>query len=272
MRSLRKAAAIMILCFSIIFLAGCGQQKEEQPADPSAKSDEKQTVNVFAAVSLTDALEEIKTNYDQANNTNLVFNLGGSGTLRQQIEEGAECDLFISAAKNHVDTLEKAGQLAEGTRTDLLTNSLVLIGKAELQGQEGKEAKDILTQEAIQSIALGEPETVPAGQYAEQSLEKLGVLENVKSKINYAKDVRQVLDYVDTGNSDVGAVYKSDSLKLKTGKVLAVFPEDTHDKIVYPMALIKDSKNQEAAKKFAEYLKSEEAKAVFEKYGFNAAK
>lgn len=268
----RKAAAIMVLCFSIIVFTSCGQKEKEETGKETTAGGEVQTVNVFAAVSLTDALEEIKADYDQKNNTNLVFNLGGSGTLRQQIEEGADCDLFISAAKNHVDTLEKAGSLAEGTRTDLLKNTLVLIGKAELSDQEGKDVQTILTEKSIKSIAVGEPETVPAGKYAEQSMEKLGVLEQVKSKINYAKDVRQVLDYVDTGNSDIGAVYKSDALKLKTGKVLGEFPADSHDPIVYPMALIKDSKNQEPAKKFAEYLKTDEAKAIFEKHGFALAK
>lgn len=272
MKLLKKAAMIMVLCLSVVFLASCGQSAENQTTETADEaSGEKQTVNVFAAVSLTDALEEIKGTYDEENNTELVFNLGGSGTLRQQIEEGAACDLFISAAKNHVDTLEEAGTLTEGSRTDLLTNTLVLIGKAELEGQENKEAKDILTDAAVEAVAIGEPETVPAGKYVEQSMTSLGVLEEVKPKINYAKDVRQVLDYVDTGNSDVGAVYKSDALKLQTGKVLAEFPADSHDPIVYPMALIKDSENQEAAKKFAEYLKTEEAKAVFEKHGFSLA-
>lgn len=281
MKLMKKLAMIMVLCFSVVFLASCGQNTEnestetqgtETKQEETKTTGEKQTVNIFAAVSLTDALEEIKADYDAKNNTDLVFNLGGSGTLRQQIEEGAACDLFISAAENHMNTLEEAGTLTADSKVDLLTNVLVLVGKAELSGQEGKDVKAILTDASIESFAVGEPETVPAGKYTEQSLEKLGILEEVKSKINYAKDVRQVLDYVDTGNSDVGAVYKSDALQLKTGKVLAEFPGDSHDPIIYPMGLIKDSANQEAGKKFAEYLQTDEAKAIFEKHGFSIAK
>ena len=280
MEEIRKLSILMVVSLCMIVLVGCGQSSNEKPANTTETTEttetpaegDGQTINVFSAVSLTEALDEIKASYDATNNTNIVYNYGGSGTLRQQIEEGAACDVFISAAENHVDTLEEAGELIEGSRVDLLNNVLVLAGKAELEGYEGKDVKDILIDPAIESIAVGEPETVPAGKYASQSFESFGITEEVTDKINYTKDVRQALDFVDTGNTDVACVYKSDSLKLETGKVLGEFPEDSHDPIVYPMALIKDSENQEAAEAFAEYLKTDEAMAIFEKHGFIQAK
>ena len=118
------------------------------------------------------------------------------------------------------------------------------------------------------SIAIGTPESVPAGKYAQQALVSLEIWDSIQSKIVYAKDVKQVLEYVETGNVDCGLVYKSDTLGMESGVVVMDMPEDSHDPIVYPAALIKDSAQSEAAAKFYDFLQTDYAKGVFEKYGF----
>ena len=127
---------------------------------------------------------------------------------------------------------------------------------------------EALTGADVTSITIGTPETVPAGKYAQQTLQNLGIWDQIQSKIIYAKDVKQALEYVDTGNADCGLVYKTDAFAMKTGVVVMDMPEDSHDPIVYPAALIKDSAQPEAAAKFYDFLKTDYAKGVFEKYGF----
>jgi molybdate transport system substrate-binding protein len=125
-----------------------------------------------------------------------------------------------------------------------------------------------LTGADVTSIAVGEPESVPAGNYAKQALESLGVWDAVQPKVVFAKDVRQVLEYVDTGNADCGFVYRSDAAMMTTGVIIADLPEDTHDPVVYPAALIAGSANEAAAQSFYDFLQSDYATGVFEKYGF----
>ncbi|HVI40565.1 MAG TPA: molybdate ABC transporter substrate-binding protein, partial [Anaerovoracaceae bacterium] len=229
-------------------------------------ADEAVEVNISAAASLTDALTKIQTEYAKESNTILQFNFAGSGALQKQIEEGAPCDLFIAASKANMDALEEAGLIVADSRKDMLGNTLTLVAAAEkADAVKGYEA---LTTADVTSISIGTPDSVPAGKYAQQSLENLGVWDQIQDKIVYAKDVRQVLEYVDTGNVDCGLVYKSDTLAMKTGVVVMDMPEDSHDPIVYPAALIKDSAQGEAAAKFYEFLQTDYAKDVFEKYGF----
>ena len=165
-----------------------------------------------------------------------------------------------------MDTLEQAGLIVADSRKDILGNTLTLVAAAE-KADLIKGYEDLTSADAA-SISIGTPDSVPAGKYAQQSLQNLGIWDQSESKVVYAKDVRQVLEYVDTGNVDCGLVYKSDTLAMKTGVVVMDMPEDSHDPIVYPAALIKDSAQSEAAAKFYEFLKTDYAKGVFEKYGF----
>jgi molybdate transport system substrate-binding protein len=222
-------------------------------------------LNISAAASLTDALEEIYTEYQKAGTDIIYFNFAASGTLQKQILEGAPCDLFISASKGHMDGLAEADKIVAESRKDLLGNALTLIASAEKAGVVGV---DSLTSADVTSIAVGEPESVPAGNYAKQALESLGIWESVQDKLIFAKDVRQVLEYVETGNADCGFVYRSDAALLETGVILSDLPEDSHSPIVYPAALIAGSANEAAAQTFYDYLQSDYAKGVFEKYGF----
>jgi molybdate transport system substrate-binding protein len=223
-------------------------------------------ITVSAAISLKDALDEISHLYasEQAG-AEVHFNLGGSGTLQRQIEQGAPVDIFISASPKEMDSLQSQGLLLSNTRRDLVRNRIVLIVPAPNTTVYG--FKD-LTKAAVKTVAVGEPQTVPAGTYAQEVLTHLRIYDQLKSKLVLAKDVRQVLTYVETGNADAGIVYATDAKISKEVTVVATAPEDSHSPVVYPAALIKNSKNPAAAKAFLEFLAGEKARAVFQKYGF----
>jgi molybdate transport system substrate-binding protein len=224
------------------------------------------TLLVSAAASLKDVMEEIKPLYQQSKpGTTINYNFGASGALQQQIEKGAPADIFISAAKRQVDALETKGLLLPGTRSILAKNRLVLVVPKNVTGVTSffnlKDAK-------IRKIAIGEPRSVPAGQYADQVLKKLNILSAVKSKLVYANNVRQVLAFVESGNADAGLVYATDAKISNNVKVVVAADEKYHSPIIYPMAVLKSSKNVNAAKDFVQFLSSDQAKTVLKKYGF----
>ncbi|BAY13732.1 molybdenum ABC transporter, periplasmic binding protein [Calothrix sp. NIES-2098] len=221
---------------------------------------------VSAAASLKDALEEIKLLYQQSQpNVNISYNFGASGALQQQIEQGAPADIFVSAGKKQVDALEQKGLLLAGTRTILAKNRLVLVVP---KSSVGVTSFYNLKDSKIKKIAIGEPRSVPAGQYGEQVLQKLKLLPQVKSKLVYANNVRQVLAAVESGNADAGLVYITDAKISDKVKVVVAADEKYHSAIVYPLAVLKGSKNAAAAKDFAQYLTSTQAKGVLQKFGF----
>jgi molybdate transport system substrate-binding protein len=229
----------------------------------------KLDLTVSAAASLQDALKVIQPIYEkQKTEVALTYNFGSSGSLQQQIEQGAPVDLFISAAAKQMDALEAKNLLLPETRRDLLRNKVVLIVPKDNNTFQSFE--DLGT-DALTQIALGEPESVPAGKYAEEILTSLGILDAVKAKAVYAKDVRQVLNYVATGNVDAGIVYSSDAKISDDVKVIAIASEDSHSPVVYPVAVLKDSANPEAAKELEDFLFTPEAQTIFEEYGFMTA-
>jgi len=223
-------------------------------------------ITISAAISLKDSLEEIKTLYQKkAPKLQITYNFGSSGSLQQQIEQGAPVDIFISAANKQMDALESKNLLLAGSRRNLVTNQLVLI--------ISKNEKNInkfsdLTKPEITKIALGEPNSVPAGKYGEEVLKFYKILDQIKSKIIYAKDVRQVLTYVETENVNAGLVYITDAKTSQKVRIAAIAPKESHSPIVYPMAILKDSKNLDMAKAFDKFLKSNTSKTIFKKYGF----
>ncbi len=221
---------------------------------------------ISAAASLKEVLVEIQPLYQQSQpNVNISYNFGSSGTLQQQIEQGAPTDIFISADKKQVDTLEQKGLLVTGSRNIIAKNRLVLIVPKNAVGINSfyslKDAK-------VKKIAIGEPRSVPAGQYAQQVLEKLKIWTEVKSKLVFANNVRQVLASVESGNADTGLVYATDAKISNRVKVVVTADEKYHSPIIYPLAVVKRSKNVNAAKEFSQFLSSNQAKAVFKKYGF----
>lgn len=225
------------------------------------------SVTVSAAISLKDSLEEIKIQYQKKNpKATITYNFGSSGSLQQQIEQGAPVDIFISAANKQMNALESKKLLLAGTRRNLVTNQLVLITpKLEKSLTKFQD----LTEPSVAKIALGQPKSVPAGQYGEEVLKYFKILDSVKSKIIYGKDVHQVLTYVETGNVNAGLVYQTDAKTSDQVRVAAIASKASHSPIVYPMAILKDSKNPSGAKAFSQFLTSQTSQSIFKKYGFD---
>ena len=220
---------------------------------------------ISAAASLKDSLQEIKPLYQKKQQVAIAYNFAASGTLQQQIENGAPVDIFISAAEKQMKALRSQGLILEDTQRSLLTNRLVLIVPNNSSNITNFQQ---LTRPEIKRIAVGEPRSVPAGQYAEEVFTKLNILEQVKPKLVLGNNVRQVLAFVESGNADAGVVYLTDAKTSKQVKVAATATEDLHSPIVYPSAVLKGSKNISAAKQYLQFLASNQARTVFEKYGF----
>jgi molybdate transport system substrate-binding protein len=255
-RTSRYALAALLLVVRVGFAAAPPQSKTE--------------LTVSAAISLKDALDNVKQLYATANPTvSVATNYGASGTLEVQIEQGAPVDVFLSAAPKQMDELAAKGLLLDGTRKDLLRGEVVLIVPKD--SSAGISSFQDLARVDVKKIALGEPTTVPAGQYAKEVLTNLGIYDAVKSKSILAKDVRQVLTYVETGNVDAGLVYATDAQSSSKVKVVATAPEKSHSPVIYPVATIKSSKNSAAARAFTAFLSGPQARAVFQKYGFTMA-
>ena len=235
-------------------------------AIPPLMAQQQTPLTVSAAISLTNAMQEIKSLYQSSNpNVNITYNFGASGALQQQIEQGAPVDVFFSAAAKQMDALQQKNLLLSETRSNLLNNRLVLVVPRNAPALTN--FKD-LTRSQIKRIAVGEPKSVPAGQYAQELLTNLKIFDSIKSKLVYGNNVRQVLTYVETGNVDAGIVYLTDAKESKSVRVGATAQENLHSPIVYPVAVLKDSKNAAAAREFVQFLSGTEARTVFGKYGF----
>lgn len=223
-------------------------------------------ITVSAAISLKDVLEEIAQLYRaERPRTVIHFNLGASGSLQLQIEQGAPVDIFISAAPKQMDALESEDLLLAGTRKNLVENEVVLIVP---KGKTGITRFQDLTRPEVKLIAVGEPHAVPAGKYAQETLTHLGIYDQLKPKFVEAQDVRQVLTFVETGNADAGIVYRTDAMTSNRVAIVATAPEDSHSPVIYPVAVIKDSKNASAAEDFVKFLLGAKARGVFRKFGF----
>jgi molybdate transport system substrate-binding protein len=223
-------------------------------------------ITVFAAASLTDALKRIAADYEKKSNDKIIFNFGSSSTLARQIEEGAPADIFFSADEAKMDGLEKDDRIMKKTRKSRLSNSLVVVVAANSAFQIHS-AND-LTNAAIKRIALADPQTVPAGIYAKTYLEKTKLWPAVAPKVVPTDNVRAALAAVESGNVEVGMVYKTDAAISKKVRVAYEIRSQDGPDISYPIALVKESKQPDAAKTFLRYLDSENAAKVFKKFGF----
>lgn len=254
------------LCTTLFVLVGllaaCGNQEKE------AATNEPVELTISAAASLQDALEELKTTYEKQHDTiNILYNFGGSGALQQQILQGAPADLFFSAAEDKFDVLVEKEMIDQKLGTDLLANDLVLI----VPKNNEKEIQSFEDLQQAGKIALGTPETVPAGQYGVDTLKNMQLWDSLESKVVYTKDVRQVLTYTETENVDAGMVYKTDALVSDKVNVVATADDAMHAPIIYPVGVLKASKHAQEAEDFYHFLQSVEAMDVFEKYGFKGA-
>ncbi|MBC9785135.1 molybdate ABC transporter substrate-binding protein [Heliobacterium chlorum] len=245
-----------------LFLTGCNGS---QQSTSKTTANKPVSLTISAAASLKDAMTELQVMYTQAKpNVTITYNFGASGSLQRQIEEGAPVDLFISAASKQMNDLQTKDLIDASSRIDLLENEVVLVAPKDSSLSDFTD----LAGTKVKKLALGEPQSVPAGQYAQEVLTKLNIAEAVKSKSVFAKDVRQVLTYVESGNTEAGIVYETDAKTSDKVKTIAKAPQGSHSPILYPLAVVKASKNQAAANDYAQFLQGEQAKAVFEKYGF----
>lgn len=224
-------------------------------------------LTVSAAASLQDALEAITPGFHAAYPAiEISYNFGASGALQQQIEQGAPADIFFSAAAKQMDVLAEKELILKDSRQDVLTNSLVLI--APVQSPIAVTDMAQLKDAEVSVIAVGEFRSVPAGQYAEQVFTQLNLLEPLRSKLVFSNNVRGVLAAVASGNADVGMVYATDAALSDRIKVLATAIAATHQPIVYPIAVVSDSPNPDAAKSFIAFLQTPTAQAKFKEFGF----
>lgn len=274
MRRSKKMLFIILALFVTSLAAGCGSTSSTSSNDQKNASSTKQekavTLTVSAAASLKDSMNEIKQLYTKEHpNIAITYNFGASGTLQQQIEQGAPADIFMSAATKQMDELKSKNLLVNDTVKNLLQNDVVLIVPKD--SSNIKTFDDLATDKA-QKIALGEPKSVPVGQYSQEILTNLKLMDKVQPKAIYGKDVKEVLTWVETGNVDAGIVYKTDALVSKKVNIVATAPETSHKTVIYPAAVVKASKNPTQAKDFLKFLSSDKAKAVFQKYGFKLGK
>ena len=271
--------------FAVGVVSGCSSSSKETETGKGPvqeDGDVQKEIIVFAAASMTDTMNEIAEMYKAVDpSVNVVYNFDSSGTLKTQIQEGADCDIFISAAQKQMNQLD-ASQGEEGnpekldfvdtdTRFNLVSNSVVLITPV---GNPAKVTSfDDVATDKVSLIALGNSD-VPVGQYSEEIFTYMGVWDQLNSeqKITFGTNVREVLAQVEEGGVDCGIVYSTDAATTDKVEIAAAAPEGSHKAITYPAAVLKTSKNPDAAKAFIDYLKTDGCKAVFEAAGFVSAK
>ena len=276
---LRKVLACVTMCSMVLSLAGCGTSQATEMKENAEAAEV--TLNVFAAASMTETLTEIQKMYKEvAPNVTLVFNFDSSGTLKTQIQEGADCDVFISAAQKQMNQLDKDADpevntegldyVLEGTRINLLENKVVL---AVPDGNpKGIESFADLGTDKLSLLALGN-EDVPVGQYSEEILTNLGMLDQLEqeNKITYGSNVKEVTTQVSEAAADAGIIYATDA--YSAGLPVVAQADDTMRKqVIYPAAVLNISENQDAAEAFLDYLKTDDCMKVFEEVGFTAVK
>jgi molybdate transport system substrate-binding protein len=252
LKSLSRYIMFLIVLF---VLSGCSE------ADQT-----KTEITISSAASLKDAMTEIKELYEKQNNdVSILMNFGSSGTLKMQIEQGGPADLFFSASEDHFDDLLDKGMIKSNSHKKLLSNSLVLITPI---NQNSLENVSDLTKEKIKNIAIGIPESVPAGRYSKEVLVALGIWGNLEDKVIYTKDVRQALTYIETGNVDAGIVYKTDAMGSKKVKKVFEIDNKLHSPINYPVGVLEGTKYEKEAIAFYQFLQGKTARKVFIKNGF----
>jgi len=250
---------LAVFCLTFFFI-GC-----------SSNTDAKEsTITVAIAASLKNCMDDklIPMFQEKYPEIKIQTTYDSSGKLQTQIEEGASIDIFMSAAMKQMTALDEKGLIVKDSIVQLLENKIVLI-VPENSTMGISTFEDILKAD---KIAVGDPESVPAGQYAKEALTNLKIWDEVSAKASLGTNVTEVLNWVAEGSADVGIVYSTDAASNQKIRIVAEAPEGSVSKVIYPVGIVKDTKDEDAAKKFVEFLKSDEAKKVFESYGFAAYK
>ena len=223
-------------------------------------------VRVFAAVSLTEALEEIAVAYEKKTGDEVVFHFGASSMLARQIEQGAPADLFLSADEARMNALAKQGLIVASTRASVLSNTLVVV----VPKNGGMTIASPAQLANVKSIALAEPSSVPAGVYARTWLQRIGLWERIRPKVIPTDNVRAALAAVESGNVDAAIVYKTDARIGKHIRVAYEVPRAQGPAISYPFALLREAENAQAAMRLLVFLRSKAALQIFARHGFIA--
>ncbi|NBG89275.1 molybdate ABC transporter substrate-binding protein [Isachenkonia alkalipeptolytica] len=248
---------LMIVMFlAVMILVACD----------STGTEDNRVITLSVAGSLTPVIAEVEDAfYETDPDFEIRINYGSSGSLKQQILQGAEVDLFFFASLEHMEGLKEENLVEDDLLVYPLENRLMLITP---KGQDlVQDFEDLLT-EKIQRVAIGEPDSVPAGAYARESLMDYGVYEEIKESMIFGKDVRQVLTWVESGNVDAGLVFETDALSSENIRNVMPAHPDSHSAIRYPLGILKNTENIEEARILMDFLLGEEAKEIFESYGF----
>lgn len=275
---MKKIVLLSLLCVLVLVAVSCSGKNKNAAANNSKdvdESKEKTEIVIFAAASMTETIEEIAKKYEEENpNVKIVPNFDSSGTLKTQIEEGADCDIFISASQKHMDSLDinseknedKLDFIDSDTKVDLLENKVTIAVKedSDLALENFKD----LASDRVKSLGLGN-EDVPVGKYSEEILKNIGIWDQIQDKVTYGSNVKEVTNWISEGAVDCGIIYQTDAFSANLKVLLTAGPDELKTPVVYPAAVIKNSKNKDEAKKFLEYLQNEKSSEIFESVGFN---
>lgn len=254
-RGLEWLRCLVCISFIYLFCTSCQHTKKED------------TLSVFAAASLGDVIRELGATYEQTKGVKLRYNFGSSGTLARQIAEGAPADFYISANKKWADYLKEAGSFGQAKIEKLAQNRLVMIAPKNSQAEafEMDSSLNLLGMLADSRLSLGDPKHVPAGLYARQALEHFDLYKEIEPHILPGKDVRTALMIVELGEAALGVVYQTDAHRSEKVRVLTQFPQESHDGIYYYAGICSE---KASVKDFMTFLVSEEAKDIWQRYGF----
>lgn len=258
-RFLFQAVGTCILC-----LGSCKRSSSNVSSNTVSSLSLSTNLTLSAAASMQEVLEPLRAAYKVVDSTaEITYNLGASGSLAQQIIQGAPVDMFLSASSPWMDALEAKGRVLKNSRQALVQNAMVLV----VPKDHGR-ITNFQTLATANKIAIGEPDSVPAGRYAKELLTSMGLFGSLRSKLVFGKNVRHVLSYVETGNVDAGLVYATDALISKQVRVVATAPVDSHGAITYSVAVVKDSGESAAAHALIDFLVSAPALEIFQAHGF----
>jgi molybdate transport system substrate-binding protein len=240
-------------------------------ANSGSSTQHQKEIIVSAAPSLKNAFTEIGVLFEKQTGTRVLFNFAASGLLEKQIEAGAPVDVYASASRKQMDSLQTQGMILKETRRDFAGNSLILIVPVDSKLRLRTFAD--ISRTDIARLAIGNPKTVPAGQYAMEALIHLKLWDKLRPRCVLAENVRQVMDYVVRGEVDAGLVYASDA-SIASGKttIIGRAPEDSHSSIVYPMAVVRGSETRANSQRFIDLTLSKTGQAILQKYGFRGVR
>ncbi len=264
MKKLSNIFPMLFIVFICMIFIGCGKEKNAEIA-PTQNIE----LNVSAAMGLKEALLDIQKEYEKSHpEVKIVYNFAAAGVLASQIENGAQCDVFLSAAMKQINDLKAKDLIKENSVKDIVGNKLVL-AVAKGNPLQIKEFKDLIRDD-IHYIGFGEIKTMPAGQYGKECLENIGIWQQVEPKTVIGKNVREIVAYVESGNAEVAVAFETVVVNNPKVEIAAVSPQGTHKPVVFPGALIKNTKNEVAAQAFFDYLTTDDAVKIFQKYGFSS--